>query len=250
MDNHDPQRNQENYFFENGQGGYDPVNQSGYTPVNGQSYYGQPNGQGYTPVNGQGYYDQQNGQGYTPVNGQIYYGQPNGQGNYAPWNGQPNYGQYAQGSFVVEEKHENVLMGIVGALIFALAGGVVWFLLDLVNFVAGISGAVGVYCAIQGYKKFAGRLSKKGVIISAVIAMLVLVFAWYLCFVKDVYQALKEAYGTSPLMPSFSDCFTRGFELLKDSEIAGGYWGSLAIGLGLAVLGAFGTVTQAFKEGK
>ena len=247
MENNVPDNSQGNYYGSS-QGNYDPGNgqgyQGNYTPANGQGYEGN-----YTPVNGQGYQGN-----YTPVNGQGYQGNNYGnygQGNNVPWTPQGSYvPPNGQSSFIVDEKRENVLMGVIGAFIFALAGGVVWFLLDLVHFVAGISGFVAVYCAIQGYKKFGGRLSKKGVIISTVIAMLVLVLAWYLCFVKDLYEALKEINAVTPYMPSFSDCFKNGFELLKDSDVASGYWGSLAIGLGLAALGAFGTVRQAFKEGK
>ena len=41
------------------------------------------------------------------------------------------------------EKRENVLGGIVGAFLFSLAGGVIWFQLDMVGFYAGISGLIG-----------------------------------------------------------------------------------------------------------
>ena len=38
---------------------------------------------------------------------------------------------------------ENMLAGIVGAFLFSLVGGALWFILYLVGFIAGISGLVG-----------------------------------------------------------------------------------------------------------
>ena len=73
----------------------------------------------------------------------------------------------------VQEKKENVLLGILGAFLFSLAGAVVWVVLDLIGFIAAISGLVGVFCAIHGYRIFAGKLSKKGIIIAIIIAFIV-----------------------------------------------------------------------------
>ena len=50
---------------------------------------------------------------------------------------------------IVDEPQENVFAGAVGAFLFALAGGIVWFILYLLGFLAAISGIVGVVCAIN-----------------------------------------------------------------------------------------------------
>jgi hypothetical protein len=52
------------------------------------------------------------------------------------------------------------------------------------RYFASVSGLIGVVLAIKGYKLFAKKESIKGIIISSVIAFLVLVLAWYLCFGK------------------------------------------------------------------
>lgn len=44
---------------------------------------------------------------------------------------------------------ENRLAGTVGALLFSLAGGVVYFLLYQVGYIAAISGLIGVICAFK-----------------------------------------------------------------------------------------------------
>ena len=84
---------------------------------------------------------------------------------------------------------ENVVAGIVGALLFALAGGVIWFVFYLLGFIVGISGLVGAICAIKGYSIFAKKESIKGIVISVVISLLIIVLAWYLCLAYDVCEA-------------------------------------------------------------
>jgi len=76
------------------------------------------------------------------------------------------------------EIKENVLAGIVGAFLFSLAGGVLWFLLYQIGFVAGISGLVGAVCAIKGYSVFAKKESTKGIIISLIVTLVVMIIAW------------------------------------------------------------------------
>ena len=50
---------------------------------------------------------------------------------------------------------ENVLAGIIGAFLFSLVGGILWFVLYQIGYVASISGLVGVVCAVKGYTFFA-----------------------------------------------------------------------------------------------
>ncbi len=148
------------------------------------------------------------------------------------------------------EKKENVVAGIVGAFLFSLAGAVIWVLLDLIGFYAGVSGLVAAVCAITGYKIFAGKLSKKGVIIAAVIALLVLVLAWYGCFVKDLHAAYKEWYanGEVDFMPTYFQCFGFGYMFLGEPEIAKSYFINLGIGLVFAVIGSLRYIINAFKS--
>ena len=80
---------------------------------------------------------------------------------------------------------ENVLFGIVGAFLFSLVGGVLYYLLYQMGYLAALSGLVGVICAITGYSFFAKKESTKGTVISVIIAALVLVAAWYLCVASD-----------------------------------------------------------------
>ena len=105
---------------------------------------------------------------------------------------------------------ENVVAGIVGAFLFSLAGGVLWFVIYMVGFVAAISGLVGVICAIKGYALFAKKESIKGIIISSVIALGVIVLAWYFSIGYEIYNSYQELF-----MAGESDFTVTFFESMR-----------------------------------
>ena len=93
------------------------------------------------------------------------------------------------------EKHENVLFGTVGALLFGLIGGAIYFIIYQLGFIAGIAGLITVVLAIFGYKLFSGvKFSKKGVIISVIIAALMIPAAEYICLSYEIFDAYRSDY--------------------------------------------------------
>ena len=148
----------------------------------------------------------------------------------------------------VQEKKEKVFLGLLGAFLFSLAGAVVWVILDMIGFIAALSGLVGVFCAIQGYRIFAGKLSKKGIIFSVIIAFLVLVLAWYGCLAWDVMKASQEWYASGEIEAPFTygQAFSVAFLLLTDMQVLKSYGLSLLLGLGFAILGSIGTIKTNF----
>ena len=152
---------------------------------------------------------------------------------------------------------ENVAAGIVGAFLFSLVGGVLWFALYQVGYMASFSGFVGVVCAIKGYRWLAKKESVKGVVIAAVVALLVLVLAWYCCLAKDVYtefyQPMYESFsamGYAVEEPSFFRSLLEAYTFLEDPEIAEGYFIDLGFGLAMGILGGAGSVVAAIKRAK
>lgn len=147
---------------------------------------------------------------------------------------------------------EYVLAGIVGAFLFSLAGGILWYVLYQVGFLAGISGVVGVFAAVRGYSFFAGKKSVKGVVISVVIAVLVLIVAWYLCLASDLYQACKDWYAAGEIdyMPTFFESVASAYSFLAEPEVALAYLKDLGIGLLLCVWASFSSVKNSIKEAK
>ena len=150
----------------------------------------------------------------------------------------------------IETEHENVLAGAVGAFLFALAGGAVWVLLSRVGIIAGISGLIAVVCAVKGYSVFAKRESKKGIVIAVIMAILVIVIAWYAAFAWDFYDAAKEWYaeGEIDVKLSYFDCLRNGYELFAEKEIAGDYFKDLAIGLFFCIIASVSYIVNYSKK--
>ncbi len=156
---------------------------------------------------------------------------------------------YGNGTYI-EEAEENVALGVLGAFLFSLAGGVLYIILGMVGFIAALSGYVGVVCAIKGYSLFAKKESKKGIIISVIITALVLVIAWYVGFCLDVVRAFQEAYeaGEIFVVPiTFWEYLPVGF---YDLTLVPEYFIDLALSLGLGVFGAWSYVSNMLKKQK
>ncbi|MCH5198211.1 MAG: hypothetical protein J1E34_04810 [Oscillospiraceae bacterium] len=147
---------------------------------------------------------------------------------------------------------ENVLAGAVGALLFSLVGGALWFVLYQVGFLAGISGLIGVICAIKGYSIFAKKESLKGIVIAIIAAVIVMLAAWYLCLSLDVYNTYKEWYadGEIDYTISFAAAVRGSYVFLEEPDIALAYLKDLIIGLVLCVVGAFRFVANAVMRVK
>lgn len=151
-----------------------------------------------------------------------------------------------------QNTEENVVAGAVGAFLFSLVGGILWFLLYQVGFLAAVSGIFGVVCAIKGYAVFAKKESIKGIVISIVSAVVVLIIAWYLCLSLDVYNAYRGWYeaGEIDYTITFMDAVRNAYLFLSDGETAFAYLKDLGIGLLLCVFGAASSISNALKRVK
>ena len=104
------------------------------------------------------------------------------------------------GIYSVNE-NENAFVGAIGALLFSLAGGVLWFVLYQIGFLAAMSGFVGIICAIKGYMLFARikKESRKCLFISTAITTLVLIAAWYFCVAYEIYVFHLEGFAAGEI---------------------------------------------------
>ncbi len=144
---------------------------------------------------------------------------------------------------LIEQKpKENVLLGILGAFLFSLVGGVVYFVLYQLGYLAALSGIVAVICAMYGYKLFAKGESKKTVVIAVIMSFVVIVFAWYGCLAKDVYNAYAEWYqaGEIDYTITFSTAFSNAYKFLDDIDVARSYYTDLVMSLFLSIIGCVG----------
>ena len=130
-----------------------------------------------------------------------------------------------------------MIAGIAGAFLFSLAGAVVYFLLYLLGVIAALSGLVGVVCAIKGYSIFAKKESKRGVIISLVIAAVVIIVSWYFCFSLTAVDQINAKASEMPdglrSTTTLGEFLPHSFDVIKKQP-------EMLISLGLSLV--FGTL--------
>ena len=152
------------------------------------------------------------------------------------------------------ETKENVLAGAVGAFLFSLVGGILWFVLWQLGFLASISGLVGVICAVKGYTFFAKtkKESKICLVLSVIIAMAVLAIAWYACVAYDIYLAYQEWYaaGEVDFTLTYFESVSAVPYFFEDSEILTAYLGDLGMGLIFAIVGVVSYLASREKKMK
>ena len=105
-----------------------------------------------------------------------------------------------------KNKKENLVGGVVGALIGSLLGAASIILLSQLGYVAAISGVIMAVCALKGYELLGGKLTKKGVIISGVI-MIVMTYVgdrvdWAIMIARELETDVFYGYRLLPLLLS------------------------------------------------
>lgn len=103
-------------------------------------------------------------------------------------------------------KKENLAGGIVGALLGSLIGVASIILLSRMGYVAALSGVIMAVCALKGYELLGGKLSKKGIVISAVIMILMTYVGdrldWAVLIAGDLEVDIFYGYRLVPLLLS------------------------------------------------
>ena len=85
----------------------------------------------------------------------------------------------------VEVKKDNIITGIVGAFIGTAIGVALIVILGQLGYIASIAGVVMAVCALKGYELLGGTLSKRGIICSSV---LILVMTYVGCRLDWAYS--------------------------------------------------------------
>jgi hypothetical protein len=155
----------------------------------------------------------------------------------------------------IAEMKENVLAGTVGAVLFSLVGGILWFVLYQIGYLAAISGLIGIICAIKGYTFFAKTKdeSKLCLIISSIASVVVLAISWYLCVGYDIYLVHQEWYETGETdytLTYFESIRAIPFYFTTQREVLFAYLKDLAIGLVFAALGVVSYLSSREKKRK
>lgn len=147
------------------------------------------------------------------------------------------------------QKKENMVLGILGAIVGAVIGGASIVLLSQVGIVSALSGLLLAICTLKGYELLGGKLSKKG----AIICLILMVITPYIAneidlaisFMKEVDGiSFAEAFAALPQLKG--DGFSYGFYIYTLESDA--YIGNMVMVYIFTILGAFSTVRSAFKK--
>ena len=112
----------------------------------------------------------------------------------------------------------NIISGIVGAFLFSLIGGLLYFVVYQIGFIAGICGLVIFVLANFGYGLFAKPNSKNsiiGLIVSIIATITMIFFAEYFCLSFEIFQVYKEELGIT-----IFDAIRATPEFLSEPEIS------------------------------
>lgn len=138
---------------------------------------------------------------------------------------------------------ENVLLGLIGALVGAVLGGASIILLSQLGYIASISGFILAICTLKGYELLGKRLSKKGIVL-CVILMIVTPFVadwidWAIFLMKD-YPEYDLTLVDSCIM--FGELMAEGYVDMFE------YVKNLGMIYLFVILGAFGTLKNVLKK--
>ena len=146
---------------------------------------------------------------------------------------------------VVPEKQENMLTGIVGALLGAAIGAGAIILLGQLGYIASISGFILAVCTLKGYELLGGKLSAKGLIISLVL----LLVTPYIADRLDWTILIMKEFSNEGV--TFGQAFSAVPALIEEGAIVQSeYIKNLLMLYIFTILGAFSTFKGFFKKAK
>ncbi len=141
----------------------------------------------------------------------------------------------------------NMLLGILGAILGAALGGVIWIIIGKMGFIAGLAGFAMMIFAIMGYRMFSGNLDKKGQVISLLIAFVMIFVANYTLYALEY---CKYYYSSNYNLVNISNAFKKIPEFLTYTESWVDFIKDLVIGYALSIWSGIGTIKSTFSRRK
>lgn len=141
------------------------------------------------------------------------------------------------------QREENVLLGLIGAIVGVLLGSVLWVVIGQIGFIAGIAGFAIVYGGMKGYELLGGRLSKAGIVICVLLSLLMVVGAEVVSIVVALYRELSGMYAVT-----LSDIINLLPELFKEPDVVAGVAKDLVVGYALAIWASYANIKVAWRQ--
>ena len=148
----------------------------------------------------------------------------------------------------IEEKGAgNVVAGVVGAFLFALIGGILYFLVYQVGYIAGICGLIIFILANFGYHLFAKgeKDTVPGLVTAVIMTILVIFLAEYLSLSYEIFTVFRDDFDITMF-----DAIRATPDFLADPEIMGPVGQDLLMAYGFSVIGIIGNISSRRKAKK
>jgi hypothetical protein len=136
----------------------------------------------------------------------------------------------------------NLPAGVVGALLFSLAGVALWVLVNRLGYVAAICGLVLMVCTFKGYEFFGKKMDMAGIVVCILVALFMGFVSQYICIGMDIYDAFRYDYDIT-LMDALRS--VPNFMLDPDLGLISAYAPDLLMGYLFMALGSFSFVRNA-----
>ena len=141
----------------------------------------------------------------------------------------------------------NIIAGIVGAFLFSLLGGLLYFLIYQLNVIAGICGLAIFVLANFGYGLFA-KTKNKGSIVALIVSLVMMgvtiYLAEYLCLSFEIYKSFKASGIT------FMDAVDATPEFLTYPELHDAFVEDLVFAYIFGFLASIGNISNIIKARK
>lgn len=139
----------------------------------------------------------------------------------------------------LETRRENVALGVVGALLGGLIGGVSIVLLGQLGLISALSGVILAYCSLKGYSLLSKGWSKIGLGVCIAVMLAVPYFADRISWALVIMREYSWCFG---------DAFLYVHDVVEQSGSTSQYWQTLAFIYAFTALGAFSILKQQFKQ--
>ncbi len=136
---------------------------------------------------------------------------------------------------------ENVLLGTIFAILGALVGSLVIFLVARIGYVLTVSSVVMGFTVVYGYKWKGKRFST----VSAVICFCISTLFTYLTFRLDMAISIYLSLKSAMLNSSFEYCFVNSKEIMIQADKLSTYYSNMIL---LMLAGILSVVVLAGKE--
>ena len=149
-----------------------------------------------------------------------------------------------------EDGNGNILAGVVGALLFSLGGGILYFIIYQIGFIAGICGLVIFVLANLGYSVFArtkNKASKVALIVSIAVTIVMIFLSEYISLSFEAYKVFKDYYGSAVSIFKIIRFFPK---FLSDADIAKLFIHDLLFAYAFGFLATIGNIVNLAKQGR